>query len=294
MKFGHWYASIGPFAFPDGAVKLANAAENAGFESLWTGEHVVVPSTINSTYPYSPDGKMAGGGQIPMAEPFVWHAWVAAHTTTLRLATGVLVLPQRQPLVVAKQAATLAVLSGGRFSLGIGVGWLREEFAALGANFEDRAQRHDEYVAAMRTLWANESACFTGDYISFPEVALCPRPPGDAVPIVVGGHTPAAARRAGRLADGFFPAKGTPESVGKLFDIARVAAEAAGRNPEALELSVYEPGVLDAERAETLIDQWQAVGASRIIVSPKTLDPGQLADHIDQFGEEVIRHVSHS
>ncbi|MEM9622725.1 MAG: LLM class F420-dependent oxidoreductase [Pseudomonadota bacterium] len=291
MKFGHWYASVGPFAYPDGALQLATAAEQAGFESLWTGEHIVVPSNIASTYPYSRDGKMAGGGQIPMAEPFVWHAWVAAHTTTLRLATGVLVLPQRQPLLVAKQAATLAVLCDGRFSLGLGVGWLREEFDALGADFEDRAARHDEYVTAMRSLWANDAASFAGEHIAFEEVALCPRPPGNTVPIVVGGHTPAAARRAGRVGDGFFPAKGTPEFVGQLFDLARSTAEASGRDPSALELSVYEPGVLDPARAESLIQQWAGVGASRIIVSPKSLDPGQLADHIYQFGEEVIAHV---
>lgn len=291
MKFGHWYASVGPFAFPEGAVKLAKTAELVGFESLWTGEHVVVPSAIESTYPYSPDGKMAGGGQIPMAEPFVWHAWVAAQTTTLRLATGVLVLPQRQPLLVAKQAATLAVLSGGRFSLGIGIGWLREEFAALGSNFEDRSARHDEYVAAMRALWANDTTSFSGEYVNFPEVALCPRPPGNRVPVIVGGHTPAAARRAGRVGDGFFPAKGTPESVGELFDIARATAEASGRDPSLLELSVYEPGLLDPKRAEPLLQQWREVGASRIIVSPKTLDPNQLADHLHTFAEEVIHHV---
>lgn len=291
MKFGHWYASVGPFAFPAGALQLASAAEQAGFESLWTGEHVVVPSNIESTYPYSEDGKMAGGGQIPMAEPFVWHAWVAAHTSSLRLATGVMVLPQRQPLLVAKQAATLAVLCNGRFSLGLGVGWLQEEFAAMGADFDTRAARYDEYVAAMRTLWANDKACFSGEHVAFPEVALCPRPPGDTVPIVVGGHSPAAARRAGRLGDGFFPAKGTPESVGQLFDIARSTAEASGRDPSALELTVYEPGVLDTERAEALVRQWRDIGASRIIVSPRTLDPNQLADHIQKFGEEVIGYV---
>lgn len=291
MKFGHWYASVGPFAYPFGALQLARAAEDAGFESLWTGEHVVMPSKIESTYPYSQDGKMAGGGQIPMAEPFVWHSWIAAQTTTLRLATGVLVLPQRQPLLVAKQAATLSVLSEGRFSLGLGVGWLREEFAALGADFASRAARHDEYVAAMRALWANEMASFEGEHVSFEEVALSPRPPGDMVPIVIGGHTPAAARRAGRLGDGFFPAKGTPETVGQLFDLARSSAEASGRDPSALELSVYEPGVLDSERAEDLIAQWRAIGASRIIVSPKSLDPNQLADQIHEFAEEVIAHV---
>ena len=111
MKYGLWYASVGPFSFPDAAATVATAAESAGFESLWTGEHVAVPAGYESEYPYSESGRMAGDGAIPMAEPMVWYAYVAAITRSIRLVTGILVLPQREPVLVAKQAATLAVMS---------------------------------------------------------------------------------------------------------------------------------------------------------------------------------------
>ena len=224
---------MGPSPTPTGAIQLATAAEDAGLESLWTGEHVAVPAGYQSEYPYSESGKMAGDGAAPMAEPFVWYAYVAARTTRIRFNTGILVLPQRQPVLVAKQAATLAVLSGERFALGVGGGWLREEFEALGADFDTRVGRLEEYVAAMRALWAAPMADFSGKYLSFSQLQLSPRPPSGAVPVIFGGHTEPAARRAGRLGDGFFPAKGSVEEVAHLFALARESAEKAGRDPNA-------------------------------------------------------------
>lgn len=292
MKFGLWYSAVGPFAFPDGAAQLAKAAEDAGIESLWTGEHVAVPAGYESTYPYSESGRMAGGGAAPMAEPMVWYAYVAAKTSRIRLTTGVLVLPQREPVLVAKQAATLAVLSGERFSLGIGGGWLREEFEALGADFGTRVRRLEEYVAAMRALWAEPKATFEGEFVSFQELQLSPRPPSGRVPIIVGGHTEAAARRAGRIGDGFFPAKGSRDEVGHLFGVARDAAEKAGRDPGSLEFSAHDQSIVDASAAGEAIEAWEKIGASRIIISPTTFDPGQLAEQLGRFGEEVISNAS--
>lgn len=292
MKFGLWYASVGPFAFPDAAAQIATAAEDAGIESLWTGEHVAVPAGYQSEYPYSESGRMAGEGTVPMAEPMVWHSYIAAKTSRIRLATGVLVLAQREPVLVAKQAATLAVLSGERFSLGIGGGWLREEFEALGADFGTRVRRMEEYVAAMRALWAEPRATFAGQFVSFADLQMSPRPPSGQVPIIVGGHTEAAARRAGRIGDGFFPAKGSREEIARLFEIARTSAEKAGRDPAAMEFSVHDPSIVDPAVSGEAIEYWAEIGASRIIISPTSFDPGQVAEQLGRFGEEVISHVS--
>ena len=227
MKFGLRYCNTGRYVDPKEAVALAQAAEAAGFESLWTVEHTVVPAGYASAYPYDPSGKMAGGrNDIPLPDPLIWMAFVAAATTRIKLATGILILPQHNPVLAAKQIATLDHLSGGRILLGVGVGWLQEEFAALGVPFAERGARMDEYIAALRELWSADKPTFKGRFVAF-EGAYCrPQPVAKAVPIVVGGHSEAAARRAGRLGDGFFPARGAPP---ELIAIARQAAEAAGR-----------------------------------------------------------------
>ena len=138
MKFGLGFANTVPFADGAGGARLATLAEAAGFESLWTVEHVVFPDAYTSRYPYGRDGKMPAKASTPMPDPLVWLTWVAARTTHIRLGTGILVLPQRNPVVLAKEVATLDALSGGRVELGIGVGWLREEFDALGVPWPSR------------------------------------------------------------------------------------------------------------------------------------------------------------
>lgn len=291
MKFGYWYASVGPFAYPEGAVQLAQTAEAAGIESLWAGEHVVVPKGYESTYPYSETGRMPSDGAVPMAEPMVWYSFIAAKTERLRFTTGVLVLPQREPVLVAKQAATLAVLSGERFSLGIGAGWLREEFDALGADFASRARRMDEYVGAMRALWASDEADFEGEFVSFRQLQMSPRPSSGRVPIVVGGHTEVAAKRAGRLGDGFFPAKGSPEELARLFDIARETAVQHNRDPEAIEFTIHDPRALDPALAPVVLEQWGKIGVDRVLISPSSFDLGEVVEEITRFGEEVVTDV---
>ena len=142
MKFGLRYCNTGRYTNPTRAVELVQAGEEAGFESAWTVEHTVVPSGYESSYPYSPDGKMAGGvDDFPLPDPLIWMAYVASATSRIRLATGILILPQHNPVITAKQVATLDHMSGGRVLLGIGVGWLAEEFAAIGASFDDRGPR---------------------------------------------------------------------------------------------------------------------------------------------------------
>jgi len=219
MKFGLRYCNTGRYVDPARAIELMQAAEQAGFESAWTVEHTVVPAGYRSAYPYSNDGKMAGGvDDFPLPDPLIWLAFVAAATTTIKLATGILILPQHNPVLVAKQVATLDHLSRGRVLLGIGVGWLKEEFDALGASFDDRGERTDEYVHAIRALWTQTKPTFHGSYVDFSGAYCRPQPVNGTVPIIVGGHSTAAARRAGRLGDGFFPARG---ASAQLINLAR-------------------------------------------------------------------------
>jgi len=168
MKFGLRYCNTGRYAEPGPALELVRAAEAAGFESAWTVEHTVVPAGYRSTYPYAPSGRMPGGeGDFALPDPLIWMAHAAAATTTLRFGTGILIVPQHNPVHMAKQIATLDHLSGGRVLLGIGVGWLEEEFRALGVPFEKRGRRTDEYVAAMRALWSQKPAAFDGEFVRF-------------------------------------------------------------------------------------------------------------------------------
>jgi probable F420-dependent oxidoreductase len=258
MKFGLRYCNTGRYVDPKEAVALAEAAEAAGFESIWTVEHTIVPAGYKSTYPYDPSGKMAGGrDDFALPDPLIWMAFVAAATSRIKLATGILIVPQHNPVLAAKQIATLDHLSGGRIILGIGVGWLEEEFNALGVPFRERGARTDEYVAAMRELWSADKPTFKGRFVQF-EGAYCrPQPVNKSVPIVVGGHSDAAARRAGRFCDGFFPARGAPA---ELMATARKAAETAGRDPDKIEMTVSLPD--DLGQLEAL----RRLGVSRVLV----------------------------
>lgn len=258
MKFGLRYCNTGRYVDPAKAVELLQAGEEAGFESAWTVEHTVVPAGYKSSYPYSSDGRMAGGkNDIPLPDPLIWMAYAAAATSKIKLGTGILILPQHSPVVAAKQIATLDYMSGGRVLLGIGVGWLKEEFDAIGAPFADRGRRTDEYVAAMRELWSADVPSFHGEFVNF-EGAYCrPQPVNKAVPIIVGGHSKAAARRAGRLGDGFFPARGASQ---ELIELVKRSAEEAGRDPEAIEITTSLPD--DLETIPTLA----AAGVDRLLV----------------------------
>ena len=284
MKFGLRYASLGKFSSGPAAVELAQAAEAAGFDSIWTVEHVVVPHAYQSRYPYSPSGRMGSGLEdFPIPDPLIWLAYIASATRTIKLGTAILILPQRNPVVTAKAVATLDHLAGGRrVLLGIGVGWLAEEFAALGVPFADRGPRTDEYVAAMRTLWTQERATFKGRFVAFDEV-FCRPLPAAPIPIIVGGDTRAAARRAGRLGDGYFPARG---ASAELFDEIRRAAEEAGRNPKDIELTVQAP----TELAE--IEALATRGITRVAVPVSAAAglPAQVRtpDDVLRYGKEVI------
>ena len=258
MKFGLRYCNTGRFTDPARAVELVQAGEAAGFESAWTVEHTVIPRGYQSAYPYTQDGKLPGGeGDFVLPDPLIWMAYVAAATTRINLATGILILPQHNPVVCAKQVATLDAMSGGRVLLGIGVGWLKEEFDAIGVPFEDRGRRTDDYIAAMRALWSQDVPTHHGAFVKFTEAFMRPKPVHRAVPIIIGGQTPPAARRAGRLAQGFFPGRGVPRD---LIELARRTAAAHDRNPADIEITVSIPDDLEE------IPRLAEYGVGRVLV----------------------------
>jgi len=264
MHYGFAFANTGPAVGGEYAIRFARAAEAAGFESLWTVEHVIWPKSYSSAYPYHPSGKMAGNHTYPIPDPLVWLTWIGAATSTIRLATGVLLLPERQPLVLAKAAATLDRLTGGRLDLGVGIGWLREEFDALGVPFARRAARTDEYIQVLRALWEGNDISFDGEFVQFSGVSSNPKPKNGTVPIFIGGHSPGSARRAGRLGDGFWPVASSIDELAKLFTIVRRAAEVVGRDPADIELCASPLRGLD--HAEEDIAAMTELGVKRIII----------------------------
>lgn len=285
MKFGIIFANTGPFSDGPAAAAMARAAEESGFESLWTVEHVVVPSGYESTYPYDPSGKMPGPEEMPIPDPLIWLSYVAGATSTIRLATGILIVPQRNPVVLAKEIATLDHLSGGRLELGIGVGWLEEEFDAIGVPFSERGQRTDDHVAAMRALWSGEKASHHSDFTDFTDCISLPKPVNGSVPIHVGGHTDIAARRAGRLGDGFFPGRGELEELSRGYDIARDTAKEHGRDPDAIEFTAG--GMTIGGGAVDTVKGLADIGVDRVMV-PAFAFWGDTADSLAKYGDEVI------
>ena len=287
MRFGIAYANAGPAAQPAHAVELARLAEANGFESLWTVEHVVVPRDYASTYPYAQDGKMPGGEDVDIPDPLIWLSHLSAVTDTIKLATGILILPQRNPVILAKAVATLDQLSEGRVMLGVGVGWLAEEFAALGVPFEERGARTDEYIEALRALWGEGDSSYKGRFVDFERAVSKPRPvQSGGPPIVVGGHSEAAARRAGRLGDGFFPGARGREELGRVIDVMRESAKKAGRDPDSIEITAGGRPDLDTVKA------WADLGVSRFLVPPLGFDVDTLATQLPKFAEDVISKAS--
>jgi probable F420-dependent oxidoreductase len=285
MKFGLAFgSSVG--TEPDTALEIARRAEALGFESVWGGEHVIRPASMTSRYPYTVDGVMPGEDETQIPDPLIWLAYVAAAAPTLRLGTCILILPQRNPVVLAKELATLDYLSGGRVELGIGVGWLREEFDAIGVPWERRGARNDEYIGALRALWAGPQAEFHGEFVDFPPVTCSPRPVRGDIPIMVGGDTPAAVRRAARLGQGYFPGTTDPEELGKRIRDLSEAAAAAGRGPDEIEVSaIFGPQMADPVAG---VEQFEKLGVARAMIPAFFFaGPGGL-DRLSEFAEKAI------
>ncbi|MDO8391306.1 MAG: TIGR03619 family F420-dependent LLM class oxidoreductase [Actinomycetota bacterium] len=282
-RVGVMFANGALAADPEHAATLAVAAEQAGYDSLWAVQHVVMPVQHASEYPYSPSGTVPGGTAVAIPDPLVWLAWAGARTSTILLATGVLVLPQQHPLVVAKQAATLDRLTRGRLLLGLGAGWLQEEFEALGSQFDGRGQRMEECIQVLRLSGEPGPTEFHGAQIDFAPVWVEPKP-ARQIPLLIGGHTTAAARRAGRLADGFFPLSCQGEALTKLVALVREAAEQVGRDPLSIEITA------DAPRTPQDAAVQRELGVHRVVVNAPHVPTEELAEAL-QHKLDATREV---
>jgi len=283
MKFGLMFTNSGPFSEPEMFAHLVQTADQTGFESLWVVEHVVIPKNYQSPYPYNPSGKIPGPDEVPINDPIVALGFAAAVSKRIKLATGIIILPQRHPLYVAKEFASLDVLSGGRMILGVGSGWLKEEFDALGIDFATRGKRTDEAIEAIRALWRENPTNYHGYHFNFGPVASFPKPvqPG-GIPIHIGGHSPAAVRRAAKYGSGFFPAIGEPEKLAELFAMLRKECERSGRRTADIELSC-----LGKARPET-VKTYADLGVSRVITTPPALDREGIRRGLEKIANELI------
>ena len=250
--------NLGPCAEPNALTDVVKRAEDAGFESAWTCEHVVLPDPKLDSLPMEPD--------FPMLASLPALVWAAAATTTLRLGTGILIAPLYSPAILAKELATLDVLSQGRLILGIGVGYLEPEFDAVGVDFKSRGQIADECIHAVQSLWYDAAPSFEGKYVAFNNVNAYPKPIQSQIPITVGGMSTPALRRALRLGNGWFGTSQTPDS---LSEIKNAVAELAGKveRPDhlgPLEITVIPKGRLTRDWAERFIE----LGVDRIVLWP--------------------------
>ncbi|MBI4589493.1 MAG: LLM class F420-dependent oxidoreductase [Candidatus Rokubacteria bacterium] len=319
MNFGFSLPGRGPLAKPDLILKLAQKADQLGYSSLFVTDHVVLPTASASAYPYHPTGQFPGGARQDYLEPLTLISYLAAATKKIRLGTSVLVVPYRNPLVTAKMLATLDVLSRGRLILGCGVGWLREEFAALAAPpFGERGKVTDEYLRLMRECWSKDEIQFHGRYYRVSDIVCLPKPiqkPG--IPIWIGGHTDGALRRAGELGDGWHPIGLRPpallhpsEYAEKVKQIHAWAAR-AGRNPKSIALTFRAPMEVwpnrakppagdrqlfrgTAEQVIADIREYQALGVTHFVFDPTAPDPKAHAANMERFAEDVRPRVRRS
>jgi probable F420-dependent oxidoreductase len=238
VRFGLHALGVGPGADPDVVVAVAAAAERRGFSTLWAGEHIVMVDDPDTPYPYADDGRIALPSDVDWLDPLVVLTFAAAATSRLRLATGILLLPEHQPVAVAKRAASLDVLSKGRFVLGIGIGWSAAEFAALGVPFDGRAARTREYVDAMRALWADDVSSYRGAHVQFERVRSYPKPRHRRIPIVVGGNSDPALARVAAWGDGWYGFNVPVATVPGLLADLHAHCRREGRDPGAVDVSV--------------------------------------------------------
>jgi probable F420-dependent oxidoreductase len=278
--------AAGVTADPTWMTAFARHVEACGFESIVAVEHTVLMTQYSSVYPYDESGRVEIPADCPVPDPLDLLAFLAASTTTLGLATGVLVLPNHHPVVLAKRVATLDALSAGRVRLAVGMGWLREEIEACGAPFDSRGRRADEQFEVQRLLWEDrpDGADFSGEFFQFAHAACHPTPVR-RIPIHLGGHTRAAARRAGRLGDGLQPLGVGGAKLTELVAVMREEAERAGRDPDSLELSLgHMVAKIDGERAGRLAE----LGADRVVLAmPPTSDIDEACDVVSECARRL-------
>jgi probable F420-dependent oxidoreductase len=239
MKIGMTAVGIGKAARPNTIRAVVENAERLGFSTLWAPEHVVLFDRHDSKYPYRDDGSFMARSDIALLDPFIGLTYAAAFSRRIRLATGICLVAEHNPLALAKVIASLDSLSSGRVALGVGIGWSSEEFAALGIPFERRAQRTCEYIQVMRQLWGDEKSSFKGEFVSFDGVRSFPKPAqGAKLPIIFGGESLPALRRVARLANGWFGVKLNPRQAEEKIKTLRELMVEAGRDISEIEIII--------------------------------------------------------
>ena len=286
MKFGIVPINLREFTDPDVVLPFVQRAEALGYESVWTAEHVVIPTSYASVYPYNPDGKLPFKPNAPIIDPLVALTFIAAATTRLRLGTGVNILPQASPLYLAKWASSIDHLSRGRLMLGLGVGWLREEFEAIGVPFARRGRRADEYLEALKAVWTGEDVEYRGEFVDWHGFSMRPTPAQQGgVPLVIGGVTPPAIRRTVKYGDGWYV-------IGKDLDEYRAHVRALheecarqGRDPAEIELTAY--WNYRAEGPDSLA-VYRDLGIHRLLVNMHALRAGDVTTAMERFADEIV------
>lgn len=278
---------------PEYVTPLVEMCESVGLESIWAVEHVVMAEDYEPLYPYSQDGRAPTGPDTMMPDPLEWLSFVAARTERLRLGTSVLIASQHNAVVLAKRVATLDALSNGRLTLGVGIGWQREEYEAVGVPYRDRGRRLDECIEAMRILWKEGPQSYHGRHFDFERVNLDTKPAQpEGVPLVIGGSSEFAARRAGRLGDGFYPYVISPEDYAARIEDIGAAAKEAGRDASAIELTVW-PASYDFTRTFDVdfVRSYRDLGVERVVVSAVeagTNDIAKQRDFLRRYQDEVL------
>jgi probable F420-dependent oxidoreductase len=256
---------------PTGAylAAIVSECERSGFESVWVGEHIALPVHQHVAYPGSKDG-LAAPVSGPLPDPIEWLTYASARSSTLILGTAILLANLHHPLTLAKRVATLDQLSGGRVRLGVGLGWNAQEYASVGVPFNERGARLEEHIDALRTIWRDEQPEYHGRFVDFEPMYSSPKPANGRVPILIGGDSVAAARRAGRIGDGYFPFGRDAMRTIELIAVMREAAAEAGRDPKLIEVSTI--GTLRRENAEALAE----AGISRLVYFLPAPDPASI------------------
>ncbi|MBW1883361.1 MAG: LLM class F420-dependent oxidoreductase [Deltaproteobacteria bacterium] len=281
---------------PNYVIPLVEMLEEVGIESVWGVEHVIMAENYEPLYPYSADGMAPTAPDTLMPDPLEWLAFVAARTQKMRLATSVVIASQHNSVVLAKRVATLDALSGGRLTLGVGLGWQREEYEAVGVPYRDRGRRLDECIDSMRILWEDDVATFHGRHFNFDKIILDTKPAqAEGVPIVIGGSSEFAAKRAGRRGDGFYPYVISPSEYADRIETMRAAALEAKRDPNRSELSVW-PGSYDFTRTFDVdfVREYRDVGVERVVVSTvesQTLEIDKQRDFLRRYQDEVLARL---
>jgi probable F420-dependent oxidoreductase len=269
---------------------LGREAEDRGFESIWVAEHVVLFDDYSSRYPYAADGRFPAGGDAGLLEPFTALTYLAAVTDRIRLGSGICLVPQRNPVYTAKQVVDLDCLSGGRVDFGVGVGWLREEFEAVGVPFAQRGARTDEYLQVMRSLWTDEVSSFAGEHYTLPSCRMYPKPvQRPHPPIHVGGESMAAMRRAARHGDGWYSFNRLPHQLDEPLQRLDAMLAEEGRSREDLQLTVspyFHP--VDAAAVEA----YRARGVDRLVVLCLAFDVDGLRTQLDGLVATVLEPAS--